>query len=344
MRFPGVVTGLALVVLSTLVAGCNKPGATPNELIPEPPEAARLRESLGEWQVLKAAHGGHYEYEVHFSSWVGFSDVTTLEVEGDDVVRRRYEARDAEGQVTERCTEEGAELGTHEHGAPLRTIEDLYAECRRKVLTQDRRENDIYLEFRYDEVLRYCFYVPKNCADDCSRGVSINALRFLTIDPEAFALTTDRDAYLATCTNDVLLECCFTLTATYHNRTDQTVYLHRCLPDSEYPRYLMPVVDSAEESAYHGPGACVGHDNHIEVLPGKTRQDVLEIRGPTSFDGVTGEHLGLIEGTFQLSYDAYPCAEEGDCEHLPKAQRFSAPFEVTVSGSDVEDLVGEHER
>jgi hypothetical protein len=190
-------------------------------------------------------------------------------------------------------------------------------------------------------VLEYCFYVPKNCADDCSRGVSIDALRFLTIDPEAFALTTDQDAYLATCTSDVLLECRFTLTATYHNRTDQTVYLYRCLPDREHLRYLMPVVDSAEESAYHGPSACTCRTKHIEVAPSGTRRDVLEIWGPSSFDGNTGAPYGVVAGTFQLEYDAYPCAAEGDCQHLPKAQRFSAPFEVTVSGAGVESLKGD---
>lgn len=82
------------------------------------------------------------------------------------MVLRRYEARDAEGMVTESWTERGEALGSHEHGAPLRTVEELYAACRNEVLTQNRSENTIYLEFGDDGVLEYCQYVPKNCAGD----------------------------------------------------------------------------------------------------------------------------------------------------------------------------------
>lgn len=296
-----------------------------------PPEADRLAESLADWQVLKGHNGGHYQYDVGFASWVGFSDTTTLEVRDDEVVLRRYEARDAEGEVTESWTEQGEALGSHEHGAPLQTIEELYAVCRNEVLTRDREENTIYLEFGDDGVLDYCQYVPVDCADDCARGVSIDAFRFLG-ELEAFAITTDKRAYVATCTDGGFVDCAFTLEASYHNRTDRPVYLHRCYPDGEYPIFGVPTLDESDESAYDPVWACVGHDDQIRVDPGETRTDVLEVRGPNSFDGVTGEPFGVVEGAFQLLYDARPCGGEGNCDSLPEVLSRSAPFEVTVSG------------
>lgn len=292
-----------------------------------PPEAERLAESLADWQVLKGQSSGDYQYDVRFGSVFGFSSTTTFEVQDDMVVLRSYEVRDAEGVVTESWTEQGAELGSHKGYEPLRTIEELYTVCRNEVLTQERGANDIFLKFRDDGVLEYCEYFPKNCADDCFMGVSIDDIRFLG-ELETYALSTDGSAYVAHCTDDGLLVCTFTLEATYHNRTDRPVYLHRCYPDSEYPIFSVSTLDKAVESAYNPIWACVGHDDQIRVGPGETRTDVLEIRGPNSFDGVTHEPFGEVEGAFQLSYAAYPCADE--CERLPEEQRLSAPFKVTV--------------
>lgn len=301
-----------------------------------PPEAERLAESLADWQVLKGQNGGDYQYDVLFGSVFGFTSTTTFEGRGDEVVLRRYEARDAEGEVTESWTEEGEALGSHKGYEPLRTIEELYATCRNEVLTQDRDENDILLEFGDDGVLEICEYFPKNCADDCFMGVSIDEIRFIG-EPEVFALSTAASAYVARCTNSNFLSCTFTLTATYHNRTDRPVYLHRCYPDSEYPIFGVPTLDETAESAYEPSWACVGHDDQIRVDPGETRTDLLAVRGPNSFDGVTGEPFGEVEGAFQLRYDARPCGGEGNCDSLPEEQRLSAPFDVTVRGPDTEN-------
>lgn len=299
------------------------------------PEAERLAESLLDWQALKETHGGAYEYDVVFASWIGFRSTTTLEVRDDEMVGRSYEAYDAEGELTESWTEEGAALGSHESGAPLRTVEALYDVCRDEVLTQDRSENDIFLEFREDGVLKQCEYFPKNCADDCFVGVSIDDLRFLDQGAaEAFAITTDSRAYVAICAEGGSFACTFTLEANYHNRTDRPVYLQRCYPDSAYPIYEVPTLVGGKASAYSPNFACVGHDRHLEVLPGEVRTDVLTISGPWSRDGVTGEPFGIFEGAFQLWYDVRACAGDGACDQdpLPETQGLSAPFKVTLVG------------
>lgn len=74
---------------------------------------------------------------------------------------------------------EGAALGSHEAGAAIRTVDELYSVCRDEVLTQNAFANDFYLSFRDDGVLNYCEYAPKDCVDDCSSGVNITDLEFL---------------------------------------------------------------------------------------------------------------------------------------------------------------------
>lgn len=142
------------------------------------PPADALTLSLASWTQLKEENGNHYTYERSFLSYFGFGYITSFEVENDVVVSRSYEAVDENNNVTEAWTEQGAEVGTHETGDPPRTVEALYEEGRNNVLSKSRAENDVYLWFNND-VLFQCFYIPKNCADDCAVGPSIENLRFV---------------------------------------------------------------------------------------------------------------------------------------------------------------------
>ena len=164
---------LTLVFTGLLLSGCGQFA-----------KQGELDKSLATWQALKAQNGDHYRYETSFGSFSGFGNTTTLTVQGETVVSRAYEAYRVDGNtgeknVTESWTEVGAEVGSHEAGAAPRTVDDLYRVCRSEVLAQSPLENDFYLEFRDDGVLRTCDYVPKGCVDDCSRGVNITALEFL---------------------------------------------------------------------------------------------------------------------------------------------------------------------
>lgn len=148
-------------------------------------QQGELDRSQAAWNALKAQNGNSYRYETSFASWAGFGDKTALTVRDGKVTARAYEAyRYEEGQttVTESYTEEGAALGTHEAGAALRTVDELYGVCRAEVLTQNALANDFYLEFRADGVLELCTYAPKNCADDCSRGVNVTKLEFIPVN------------------------------------------------------------------------------------------------------------------------------------------------------------------
>lgn len=170
----GLVFGTVLVL-----AGCT-----------QVVKQGELDRSLAVWNALKAENGNSYRYETSFASWAGFGNKTALTVQDGKVTARAYEAYRYEEDrmtITESYTEEGATLGTHESGAALRTVDELYGVCRAEVLTQDALANHVYLTFRADGVLETCEYAPKNCADDCSSGVSIAGLEFLPIT----AATTD---------------------------------------------------------------------------------------------------------------------------------------------------------
>ena len=154
--------------------GYNPPEATPQQ--------KQLAESLETWNSLKTENGGHYRYETLFVSWTGFRSTTTLTVQDNEVVTRAYESSytDDDGEeISESWTEEGAAVGSHEAGAKPRTVDELYTECQKNVLTQNAAENEFYLSFHGDDVLKACYYRSKNCADDCLRGVSADKLEFL---------------------------------------------------------------------------------------------------------------------------------------------------------------------
>ena len=143
-----------------------------------------LSRSLAAWRNLKSDEGGHYQYTSSFGSFAGFGWTTTLKVLDDEIVERRYEAYQIENggekKVTETWVEVGDEVGQRDEGAPPRTVEEVYGVCRDEVLSQSTFSNDIYLEFDSQGLLESCVYVPKGCADDCSTGVNISDLKFLS--------------------------------------------------------------------------------------------------------------------------------------------------------------------
>ena len=179
---------MGLILL--LLAGCQQtlPGTEQSTPAGATPQQKQLAKSLEAWQTLKTQNGDHYRYETSFSSFFGFGSITTLTVQGEQVVVRAYEAYSyndkGDKEVTETWTEVDAAVGSHEAGAEPHTIAELYAVCRNGVLTQNPSENELYLEFRDDGVLKTCGYVPKNCADDCFMGVRIDALEFLPTKPD----------------------------------------------------------------------------------------------------------------------------------------------------------------
>lgn len=137
-----------------------------------------LAYSLEKWQELKTANGNDYTYDSTFLSTFGFGSITTFEITDDQVTARSFVGFDETQTTNEEWTERGAEIGSHESGEPARTVEQVYSECGSAILTQDRNVNVVTLQFSND-VLEFCDYYSKTCADDCVIGVSIENLRFV---------------------------------------------------------------------------------------------------------------------------------------------------------------------
>lgn len=120
-----------------------------------------------------------YSYEIDDSSFSGYWAKTTIQVSQDQVMGRSLVAgnvSDTDGSrfTTTTWTETASEIGSHPEGRPARTMEQLYADCDRDVLTQDPDQNQVSFQADAQGVLRSCWYVPRNCADDCTFGVVLS--------------------------------------------------------------------------------------------------------------------------------------------------------------------------
>ena len=147
---------------------------------------SEYKDSVQQWETLKKANGGSYEYRAVFSSWVGYRGETTIRVENEQVVSRAYlgimAVHDGEAFQTdtlERYTESASEIGTHELGAKPLTTDELSETCAKEDLVVNKKENTIYFEVQLNGVMSLCGVVPDNCADDCFVGVHIDSLRWL---------------------------------------------------------------------------------------------------------------------------------------------------------------------
>ncbi|MEM6784667.1 MAG: hypothetical protein AAF624_13140 [Bacteroidota bacterium] len=123
----------------------------------------------------------------------------------------------------------------------------------------------------------------------------------------------------------------FDLVARFTNQTDATVYLERGFPDQPQPDYSVRLVsgDGQQTSAFNTILSGVSHDQQIAVAPGETRADTLRLRGPTSWDGRTGEAFGELEGVMELAYFVRACQSERPCA-TPNSGAVSNVFEVVL--------------
>lgn len=163
-----------------------------------------------------------------------------------------------------------------------------------------------------------------------------NAVSAPDADLASPGLHTDRSAYVATRIGGegAYTQYGFRVEARFTNDGRDTLYLARCYPESPTPLYGVELADSPGASfvhgaAYRGAWACVGHDRQIAVGPGATRVDVLELRGPTAWDGVTHTPFGTLTGRMRLRYVVQRCRGDGACALSGDAGRSNA-FDVTL--------------
>ena len=150
--------------------------------------------------------------------------------------------------------------------------------------------------------------------------------------PEPLLLTTDQEVYIAERIVDGPRSIySFEVTIQVENNSRATIYLARCYPDSPHPIYGFSLVNQEDEwgAAYSAVWACVGHENPIALAPGAKRSDTLVIRGPNAWPNGSTEHFGVLEGTFQIHYQAQSCAKEVGCD-LPLSMASTNHFSVEL--------------
>lgn len=171
----------AMLVLILFSCGQNKPEVASTM---KSPNGFNYNESLKAWDELKKINGNSYEYEVHFESWIGYESITKLKIVKGKVLSRSFEfykpdPNTGELNVSSSYFENKDDLGKHEEGALPRTIDQLYTSCLSQYIIADIVENYVYFETDKNGIVNLCGFVPKGCADDCYKGISIDKFSWI---------------------------------------------------------------------------------------------------------------------------------------------------------------------
>lgn len=159
---------IVLVVFVGLV-GCAS--------LPTTGDRGKLLASAEKWRQVKETRPD-YQYAISYASWAGFGHKTEVRIEQHRIVQRSYTAWNAQHLNQEQWVESEIELDQHKQGAKALTLGQLYDRCETEVLSQSPLRNQIELSFDDEGLLQSCSYLPRTCADDCSRGFTIQNLRF----------------------------------------------------------------------------------------------------------------------------------------------------------------------
>ena len=141
-------------------------------------------DSARSWDALKKEHNNSYEYVISEASFSGWSSELKTTVTNGAVSKREYwETKYVEGAgfgpLEKVYTEIHREIGRNKKGGRPATFDKIYIDCARFSLIVDENMNDISFTTDDSGILTACGFTPKNCADDCYRGVSIQSFKWL---------------------------------------------------------------------------------------------------------------------------------------------------------------------
>jgi hypothetical protein len=141
---------------------------------------------MARWAATKTTCGT-YHYAVVDSSFIGTQATTTVAIAGDMPTERRFVGGELTQSgtlaVTSAWDETGPAIGTHDGARAAKTMEELYRDCQRDVLSQDPAKNEIMFAADDRGVLQSCWYVPHGCQDDCTSGVTVSDFACGALDP-----------------------------------------------------------------------------------------------------------------------------------------------------------------
>lgn len=142
-------------------------------------------ESLKKWEALKKVNGNSYVYQISFTSWTGYGNITEITVVDGVVTERKFESFNYDHKqnkriISETYIEDKNKLGTNSYGASPVSIDQLYETCAKNYLTVDPANNTIYFQTTPEGIMTTCGYYPFGCADDCYEGISITGFEWTT--------------------------------------------------------------------------------------------------------------------------------------------------------------------
>lgn len=143
-----------------------------------------FEKSYRAWVNFRAISGNSYVYQVSTSSWTNFQTFTMITVTNGKVTARAYTSRSTNQPPSAAVTiheewEEGqTTLNTHQHGAAILTLDDIYNRAKTDWLKK-RSDANFYFESKNDGMISSCGFVPDGCQDDCFMGITIDFIRKL---------------------------------------------------------------------------------------------------------------------------------------------------------------------
>jgi len=138
------------------------------------------------WISFKNSSKNSYSYTTTFGSWTGYGVTINIGVNNGKIVSRdfvsyKYHLDGTNLKDTiKQWHEDAATINTHPNdAADALTMDGIYLKARTAWLKVDAANNDIIFEAKNNGLISDCGYIPRNCADDCFRGVSITAITAL---------------------------------------------------------------------------------------------------------------------------------------------------------------------
>ncbi len=137
-----------------------------------------LDESLLKWENLKDTNGTSYQYSTGIAGFSTYNNKTTITIDNDVVIKREYLESDWNDNEIVNWIEDTPDLlGTHTKGAPTKTVDNLYADCRDILKIKNTTLNS-FLSFDKNGILAHCGD-GQGSVDDWSNTFNIFDLSFI---------------------------------------------------------------------------------------------------------------------------------------------------------------------
>lgn len=132
------------------------------------------------WTEFKSVSNNSYRYITGSESWTGYSTETTITVSNGQVIGRSYIAKGRKDDQTtlviiEQWQEDINSLNTHNNGATLLTLDQIYELAKTDLLLK-RQDASISFEANNFGMISTAGYVLNGCQDDCFTGIKIKSI------------------------------------------------------------------------------------------------------------------------------------------------------------------------